>query len=262
MQVRSFESINGFAADLTDAQVVRLLSSGEVEDIEPVIQRHVLADAVIPGQQTTPFGVAMVNAPSVWPVTKGKALNGTGSIHVAAIDTGIDYRSPELQRAYKGGHNFIANNDDPFDDFGHGSHVSGIIVAADDRNGVVGVAPDADIYALKVLDQCGSGSSDNVISSIDWILQKRQEIGGNWIVNLSLGSDQSSTAERNAFQRASDAGVLFFAASGNSYSGTDGLSFPAGYPSVVSVGAVDSTQTVASFSQRGAGLKVVAPGPS
>src|SRR5207253_5344513 len=82
-------------------------------------------------------------------------------------------------------------------------HVTGVqtcalpifIAAADDRNGVVGVAPDADIYALKVLDQCGSGSSDNVISSIDWILQKRQEIGGNWIVNLSLGSDQSSTAE-------------------------------------------------------------------
>src|SRR5207245_11765462 len=140
----------------------------------------------------------------------------------------LDYGPPLRTRAYKRGHTFIANNDDPFDDFGHGSHVSGIIVAADDRNGVVGVAPDADIYALKVLDQCGSGSSDNVISSIDWILQKRQEIGGNWIVNLSLGSDQSSTAERNAFQRACEAGVVFFVVSGNSYSCTDVLSFTGG----------------------------------
>ncbi|HYS55023.1 MAG TPA: S8 family serine peptidase [Thermoanaerobaculia bacterium] len=260
MRLRHFETINGFAADLSDAQITRLLNSGEVEDIEPVIQRHVLADTVTPGQQTTPFGVNMVNAPSVWPVTKGRALNGTGAIHVVVIDTGVDYRSSELQRAYKGGHNFIANNDDPFDDYGHGSHVSGIIAAADDRNGVVGVAPEVDLFALKVLDQCGSGSTETVITAIDWILQKKQEIGGNWIANLSLGSDQSSTAERTAFQKGSDAGVIFFAASGNSYNGTDGLAFPAGYPSVVSVGAVDSSRTVATFSQRGAGLKVVAPG--
>src|ERR1700737_2843655 len=150
LRIREFTVINGFAADLTDAQATRLLQSGEVENIEPVLERHVLADSITPGQQTTPYGVTMVNAPSVWPVTKGAAINGTGPTHVAIIDTGIDYHSSELQRAYKGGHNFIDNNDDPLDDFGHGTHVSGIIGAADDRVGVVGVAPDADIYALKV----------------------------------------------------------------------------------------------------------------
>ena len=260
MRLRHFESINGFAATLTDAQVTRLLNSGEVEDIEPVTQVHALADAVIPGQQTIPFGITMVNAPSVWPVTKGRAINGTGPIHVAVIDTGIDYKSPELSRAYKGGHNFVASNDDPLDDNGHGSHVSGIIAAADDRNGVVGVAPEVDLYALKILDGCGSGSTDDIISAIDWILQKKKAIGGNWIVNLSLGSTQSSTAQKTAFQNGSDAGVIFFAASGNSYNGVDGLSFPAAYPSVIAVGAIDSTQTIADFSQRGPGLKVVAPG--
>ena len=93
-------------------------------------------------------------------------------------------------------------------------------------------------------------------------MQKKQEIGGNWVANLSLGSSTSSTAERTAFQRGADAGIIFFAASGNSYdtNPVDGLAFPAGYPSVVSVGAIDATQTVASFSQRGPGLKVVAPG--
>jgi serine protease len=264
LRIREFTVINGFAADLTDAQATRLLQSGEVENIEPVLERHVLADSVTPGQQTTPYGVTMVNAPSVWPVTKGAAINGTGPTHVAIIDTGIDYHSSELQRAYKGGHNFIDNNDDPLDDFGHGTHVSGIIGAADDRVGVVGVAPDADIYALKVLDQCGSGSTENVIAAIDWIMQKKQAIGGNWVANLSLGSSDSSTVEQTAFQRGTDAGIIFFAASGNSYdtNPVDGLSFPAGYPSVISVGAVDSTQTVATFSQRGPGLKVVAPGVS
>jgi subtilisin family serine protease len=260
LRLRSFKVINGFAADLTDDQVVRLLNSGEVDDIEPVIERHVLADTVTSGQQTTPYGVSMVNAPSVWPVTKGAAINGTGPIHVAVIDTGIDYLSPELGRVYKGGHNFIANNEDPFDDFGHGSHVSGIIAATDDRNGVVGVAPDVDIYALKVLNQCGNGDTGSVIGAIDWIIAKKAQIGGNWIANLSLGSSDSSNTERLAFQRGSDAGIIFFAASGNSFNGTDVLSFPAGYSSVVSVGAVDVNQTVADFSQRGPQLKVVAPG--
>ena len=262
MRVRDFSVINGFAADLTDEEATRLLQSGEVDDIEPVLERHVLADSVTAGQQTTPYGVSMVNAPAVWPVTKGAAINGTGPIHVAVIDTGIDYKSPELSAVYKGGHNFITGSDDPFDDFGHGSHVSGIIAAADDNEGVVGIAPAVDIFALKVLDQCGSGSNENVIHAIDWIIQKRATIGGNWVVNLSLGSSDSSVIEQAAFQRGVDAGILFFAASGNSYdtNPVDGLSFPAGYPMVVSVGAIDSTQKVATFSQRGPGLKVVAPG--
>jgi len=264
MRVREFSVINGFAADLTDEQASRLVQSGEVDNIEPVLERHVLADSVTSGQQTTPYGVSMVNAPAVWPVTKGTAINGTGPIHVAVIDTGIDYNSSELHAAYKGGHNFITGSDDPLDDFGHGSHVSGIIAAADDNQGVVGVAPAVDIYALKVLDQCGSGSSESVIHAIDWIIQKKTDIGGNWVANLSLGSSDSSFVEQTAFQRGSDAGIIFFAASGNSYDSNpvDGLAFPAGYPSVVSVGAIDATQTVASFSQRGPGLKVVAPGVS
>ena len=257
-----FRAINGFDAELTDDQLKRLLATGEVEDIEPVVERHVMADAVTPGQQTTPWGISAVHAPDVWPVTKGAALNGTGPIHVAVIDTGIDYHQPELQAAYKGGHNFITGSDDPLDDFGHGTHVSGIIAAADDRSGVVGVAPAVDLWGLKILDQCGSGSSANVMHAIDWIIAKKQEIGGNWVANLSLGSDMPSVTEQAAFQRGTDAGIIFVAAAGNSYdtNPVDGLSFPAGYPGVVSVGAIDSTDLVATFSQRGPDLKVVGPG--
>lgn len=262
MRVRRFESIDGFAADLTADQVRRLSSAPEVQWIEPVVERHALDDAVVPGQQTTPYGITMVNAPQVWPLTRGRAVNGSGPIHVAVIDTGIDYKSPELQAIYRGGHNFINGSDDPLDDNGHGSHVSGIIAAADDREGVVGVAPGIDLYALKILNGCGSGSSENVIAAVDWVTQKKQAIGGNWVVNLSLGSSDSSQAEQSAFQRGVSAGIIFFAASGNSYdtNPVDGLAFPAGYPMVESVGAVDSTGKVASFSQRGPGLKLVAPG--
>src|SRR5579872_1727011 len=261
-RVREFRVINGFEAELTDAQAKALVASGEVEDIEPVVERHALDDTITPGVQTTTWGVKAVHAQDVWPVTKGAALNGTGPIHVAIIDTGIDYNHPELKAVYKGGKNEITGTNDPLDDFGHGTHVAGIIAAADDNEGVVGVAPAVDIYSFKVLDECGSGSSANVIHSIDDIIALKNQIGGNWVANLSLGSDTPSDAEQSAFQRGIAAGIIFCAASGNGYLDNpfDGLSFPAGYPGVVSVGAVDSTLTVADYSQRGSGLSVVAPG--
>jgi serine protease len=260
--VHTFRSINGFAADLDDNDLAILKRSPNVEYIEPVVERHAFADAIIPGQQVIPYGVSLVNAPAVWPVTEGKSLNGGVPIRVAVIDTGIRYGESELQGAYKGGHNFVANSDDPLDDAGHGTHVSGIIAAADNHDGVVGVASGIELYALKVLDQCGSGSSENIISAIDWIITRKGQIGGNWVANLSLGSDSSSAAEEAAFQRGYDTGILFVASSGNGYdtNPVDGLAFPAGYSTVMSVGAVDSTSTIAAFSQRGPDLKVVAPG--
>ena len=262
-RVRTFTSINGFAADLTESEVAELKRSKHVRWVEPVLDRHVFSDTIVAGKQTTPFGIDMVHARDVWPVTKGLALNTSKTpVNVAVIDTGIRYTIDELKGIYKGGHNFIDGSEDPMDDHGHGTHVSGTIAAADDNVGVVGVAPAINLWGLKVLDQCGSGSTENTIRAIDWIIAKKAQVGGNWVVNLSLGSDESSSAERLSFQRAADTGILVFAASGNGYDDNpvDGLAYPAGYPSVVSVGAVDSNGNVAGFSQRGPGLKVVAPG--
>ena len=257
-----FQLINGFDAELTDDQVTRLIASGEVQDIEPVIERHVMDDTVVSGAQTTPWGINAVKASQVWPVSKGVAINGTGPINVAVIDTGIDKNASELKGVFQGGHNFITGTDDPSDDFGHGTHVSGIIAAADNNQGVVGVAPGVNLWALKVLDSCGSGSNADVMHAIDWIVAKKQAIGGNWVANLSLGSSTPSTSEQAAFTAGIQAGIIVVAAAGNDYvkNPVDGLSYPAGYPGVLSVGAIDSTGTVAIFSQRGPGLNVVAPG--
>jgi subtilisin family serine protease len=260
--VRELPGVHGFAANLTSDDIASLKASGEVVSIEPDYERHAFSDSVTAGQQTTPYGIADVNAPQVWSVTRGKSLSSGPAIHVAIIDTGINYNSTELSGAFKSGFNFVGRNSDPLDDNGHGTHVAGIIAAANDGAGVVGLASDVDLYSLKVLDTCGSGRTSDIISAVDWVVQKKKEIGGNWIINLSLGSDTASTSEQAEFQAASDAGILVFAAAGNSYDGTDGLSYPAGYPTVVSVGAVDSTNTIASFSQRGPDLKVVAPGVS
>ncbi|HUJ14658.1 MAG TPA: hypothetical protein VL284_12800, partial [Thermoanaerobaculia bacterium] len=72
--MRAFKYINGFDAELTDDQVKRMIASGEIEDIEPVVERHVMDDSITPGQQTTPWGISAVHAPDVWPVSKGLAL--------------------------------------------------------------------------------------------------------------------------------------------------------------------------------------------
>lgn len=260
--LRELPGIHGFAANLTSDEIAALKASGDVISIEPDLERHAFADTITAGQQTTPYGVTAIDAPPVWPLTRGKSLSNGPAIHVAIIDTGIDYNNSELFAVFKGGRNFVSRNDDPLDDNGHGTHVAGTIAAANDGAGVVGIASDVDVYSLKVLDTCGSGRTSDIISAVDWVVQKKKEIGGNWIINLSLGSDDASAPEQAEFDIANTAGVLVFAASGNSYDGTDGLSYPAGYPSVVSVGAVDATNTVASFSQRGADLKVVAPGVS
>ena len=258
--LRELSGINGFAANLTEAEIAALKASGTTVSIEPDLERHALVDTVTAGKQTTPFGMTSVNAPSVWPVTRGKSLANGPAIHVAIIDTGIDYNFSELSGVFKGGYNFVARNGDPLDDAGHGTHVAGIIAAANDGAGVVGVASDVDIYSLKVLDTCGSGRTSDIIQAVQWVVDKKKEIGGNWIINLSLGADQSSGAEQTQFQTAADAGILVFAASGNGYPDSVGLAFPAGYPTVVSVGAVEKTNAIATFSQRGADLKLVAPG--
>jgi subtilisin family serine protease len=260
--LRELPGIHGFVANLTDADIAALKASGDVVSIAPDRPVHAFSDSVTTGQQITPYGVNDVNAPPVWPVTRGKSLANGPAIHVAIIDTGIDYKNPELAAAFKGGFNYISRTADPLDDHGHGTHVAGIIAAANDGAGVVGVASDVDLYSLKVLNTCGMGNTSDIIQAVDWVVQKKKEIGGNWIINLSLGSDKPEDPEQAEFQAAADAGVLVFAASGNGYdiSPVDGLAYPAGYPTVVSVGAVDSTNTVTTFSQRGADLKLVAPG--
>jgi len=258
--LRELPGINGFAANLTNDEIAALKASGTTISIEPDLERHAFADSVTPGQQTTAYGINAVNAPAVWPVTRGKSLANGPAIHVAIIDTGIDYNFSELSGVFKGGFNFVARTGDPLDDNGHGTHVAGIIAAANDGAGVVGVASDVDIYSLKVLDTCGSGKTSDIMQAVQWVIDKKKEIGGNWIINLSLGAQERSDAEEAQFTSAANAGVLVIAASGNDYPNSTGVAYPAGYSTVVSVGAVDSTNKVASFSQRGPDLKVVAPG--
>jgi subtilisin family serine protease len=263
--VRAFDSVPAFAASLTPDEAAALRSSPGVRYVQPVVERH-LADVPSAPRpirpiatsspfelaQTVPYGIDLVHARAVWPVTKGKP------VHVVVFDTGIDVTHPDLKRAYAGGYNTYDQSALPVDDNQHGTHVAGIIAAADNHVGVVGVAPDVDLWAIKVLDKYGYGADENVIAGIDFTLQKKKELGGNWIVNFSFTSDTISDAEAEAIGKLITAGVLPVAASGNV--GFAQVEYPAAYPGVVAVGAIDSNSVRADFSSYGAQLALVAPG--
>ncbi len=266
--IDAFESVQGFSAELTAAEVEQLRRSPAVRFIEvdhPKRALQVTADGAMAPMaqarsrtgQTIPYGIDLLRARQIWSVGTGK------TIRVGVIDSGIDTNHPDLIGNYKGGRDFVNNDDDPNDDNGHGTHVAGTVAALNNDFGVVGVAPDVDIFALKVLGSDGGGTTTNVIRAVDWAIANELDI-----ISLSLGSEGSSLMEERAFQRAADAGILAFAASGNCHTRCDSsptgrpgiVDFPAGYSSVIAVGAINSQSMKASFSQRGPNLAVVAPG--
>jgi subtilisin family serine protease len=148
------------------------------------------------------------------------------------------------------------------DDHGHGTHVSGTIAAADNNIGVLGVAPNVRLWSVKMLNAGGSGESEGMIEALEWVLAKKQELGGRWVVNMSLGSREQSEAEREVFARVIDEDILVVAAAGNaSTAGNPApISFPAAYPGVIAVGAVDRQRKLAYFSCQGPELDFAAPG--
>jgi subtilisin len=193
-----------------------------------------------------PWGVARVGAPDEWSRSQGDGAA------VGVIDTGIDATHSDLQGQVVGGVNIVdpAHPNNWADDEGHGTHVSGTIAA--NGQGLLGVAPKAKLYAIKVLDAQGNGDYSSVIAGIQWAMDHNIKI-----VNMSLGADEGSDALHLAVQAALKAGVTIIAASGN----TGGaVGYPGAYPEVIAVGASDSANHVAGFSSRGPQVSFIAPG--
>ncbi|MBI2947142.1 MAG: S8 family serine peptidase [Verrucomicrobia bacterium] len=185
--------------------------------------------------------------------------NKGASVRVAVIDSGVDYNHPDLSANYSGGYDFVNNDPNPIDDNGHGTHVAGTIGAADNGSGVVGVAPEARIYALKVLDASGSGPWSGIIAALQWCVDNGIQISNN---SYGAGSDPGSIV-RAAFDNAAAAGVLHVAAAGNSGNAAgkgDNVIYPARYDSVIAVAATDPDNNRASFSSTGAAVELAAPG--
>lgn len=195
------------------------------------------------------WALTAIDADSAWDVT-----TGAGSPLVAVVDTGVDYTQQDLTGRVDLGYDFVDSDSDPMDEEGHGTHVSGIVAAsANNGIGIAGVAPGARILAVRVLDENGSGWASDVALGIIYAADH-----GAKVINLSLGSDSGSNAEHDAIKYAIEHGAIVTCAAGNDGHGT--LSYPGHFPECVAVGATDTDNSRATFSNWGTNLDVVAPG--
>ncbi|PKM78866.1 MAG: hypothetical protein CVU88_08760, partial [Firmicutes bacterium HGW-Firmicutes-13] len=170
--------------------------------------------------------------------------------NVAILDTGIDLDHPDLHVA--GGENFSLGKS--YDDKnGHGTHVAGIVAALDNGAGVIGVAPGANLYAVKVLNNAGSGWWSDLIAGLQWCVDNGMEVA-----NMSLGATSAPPDVLDACDAADNAGLLLVAAAGNEYGGD--VIYPAAYDSVIAVSATNSSDELASFSSVGPEVELAAPG--
>jgi len=204
-------------------------------------------------KQMTPWGINRIGSRLV------NAMGNTGQgIKIAILDTGIDKEHEDLSKNFKGGYNFVENNTDLTDLNSHGTHVAGIIAAEDNDVGVIGVAPDAHIYSVKVLDYAATGTASDLVSGIEWSIENNMDI-----INMSLGSDEDSISFRRSIEKAYNSGVLVIAAAGNNGNGMgtgDSMDYPSKYDGVISVGATDINDKRAKFSSTGPKLEISAPG--
>lgn len=245
-----FSLIRGFSADLPASVIEEHSKDEDVVRITYDSEVYACLDTA----------TASINAPAAW-VT---GLTGKG-ITVAVIDSGI-YPHPDLTTpnnriaAFK---DFINKKTAPYDDYGHGTHVAGIIAGNGGKsNGLYkGVAPEANLVGVKVLDSTGTGRTSDVIAGIQWVTQNKDAYNVK-VINLSLGATAKESYTTDPLSKASEAawnaGLVVVAAAGNGGSATGTINTPGINPNIITVGAVDDRGTVdtgddviASFSGRG-----------
>ncbi len=264
-------ALKGFAAVIPAARLAQLKAHPDVA--------YVVPDEVVQiAAQTVPTGIRRINA-LLSPTAKINGVDERVAVDVAVIDTGIDTRHPDLVVA--GGKSCLRGQGYT-DGNGHGTHVAGTIGAKDNTAGVVGVAPGARLWAVRVLDSNGSGSWSSVICGVDYVTQNKATIE---VANLSLGGSGSEpsaagcatgNALHDAVCRSVAAGVTYVVAAGNSAADARGF-VPAAYDEVITVSALadfngvggggaaatcraDEDDTFANFSNYGADVDLIAPG--
>ncbi|MEC0230339.1 S8 family peptidase [Paenibacillus alba] len=196
------------------------------------------------------------NLPSTETVQGWQLNRGAKDVVIAVVDTGVDLQHPDLKGQLLPGYNVIKDNDNPQDDVGHGTHVTGVIAALVNNNlGVAGMTWYNKVLPVKVLDQTGAGSTYSVAQGIIWAADH-----GAKVMNLSLGNYADSGFLHDAIKYAYDKDIALIAASGND--NTERPGYPAAYPEVFAVAASDSQNQKASFSNYGDYIGVTAPGVS
>lgn len=265
----SFKAVNAFAGSIDSSLIQALENDPRVSVVEPDVTVTAFHHNLSP-LQSLPTGINRVDA-DLSKKADIDRFDARVDGDIAVLDTGIDLDHPDLN-VYR--HvNFIDSSKSGDDDNGHGTHVAGIAAAMDNRAGVVGVAPGARLWAVKVLGADGSGKMSGIIAGIDYVAQHADEIE---VANLSLGCSCMSQALTDAINRAIGKGVVFTVAAGNSAVDTATYS-PASHSEVITVSAIADfdgrpgslsegtcrrveDDSFASFSNFGAAVDIAAPG--
>jgi thermitase len=252
---KNFDHMGISILSVPKGQVSRLvnkfLTSGDVVYAEP---NYLLsAFEIIPNDPYYPYQYAhtKMQSPDAWAET-----TGSQDVVIAILDTGVDLDHPDLSAKIIAGIDFINDDTVADDDHGHGTHVAGIAAASSNNGiGVAGVAWQAKIMPIKVLDAAGNGSYAEVIDGIYWAVSQ-----GADVINMSLGGTEYSQAMQDVVNYAVSQGVIVVAAAGNN--GNNTISYPASNANVISVASTDSSNARSSFSNFNAYVDIAAPGSS
>jgi subtilisin len=242
-------SIHALSVSLTPDAAQQLVNHPSITFIEqdkPVVME----------EQQIDQRIYQLNYPTPQELESENYYTGNG-IKVGILDTGIDTNHEDL--TVSGGISFVQDITSYNDDNGHGTHVAGIIAAKNNNVGIQGLAPNVQLYSIKVLDDQGFGQYSQIIDGIEWAAQQ-----GLDIINLSLTGKESSYALKLAVDKAYEKGLYIVAASGNhsdsTFSEDQEVYYPAKYESVIAVGAVNQYNKHPKFSGSGPELELVAPG--
>ncbi|SDP73433.1 S8 family peptidase [Lentzea jiangxiensis] len=243
---RDYTSFGGFNVKLTEKQAKRLAADPSVEFVE--------ADQVVRTQatQTNPpsWGLDRIDQRNL-PLNSSYSYTSTGSgVTAYVIDTGVRVSHSTFGGRATNGRDFVDNDAVAQDGNGHGTHVAGTIAGAQ-----YGVAKNARIVAVRVLDNNGSGTLAGVAAGIDWVGNNAVKPA---VANLSLGGGANATLD-TAVRNAVAKGVTFAVAAGNSNANASGFS-PARVTEAITVGSTDRTDARSSFSNYGSVLDIFAPG--
>lgn len=241
-------------AHLTDAEIAALKKDKDIVRVEDDGVMYAIdlqtEDAPDVLAETIPSGITQVKAPDAWPSSQGEGIK------VFICDTGIDSDHPDLVANLRTGKSFVTSESTTEDFHGHGTHCAGTVAAALNGLGVVGVAPYAYLYPVKVLSASGRGNWSWLIAALDWIADKK----GARVASMSLGGSSAPVALKDMCEAVYNDGVLLVAAAGNNGPGNNTVGFPGKYPHVMAVSAIDSSDTIANFSSRGPEVEICAPG--
>jgi len=256
-------SLHGFAMKVPNDKVLQaVMKIPEVDYVQPDVKVRAFA-------QSLPTGIDRADGD----LSSTKSGDGSGVVDadIGIMDTGIDLNHPDLNVFRQV--SFVSGTSSGNDDNGHGTAVAGVAAAKDNSQGVVGIAPGARLWAIKVLDSNGIGFMSDLIEGIDYVTQHAKEIE---VVNLSFGGDGSSDAFHTAISKSVSAGVTYVVAAGNEAKDASSV-IPASFPEVIAVSAIVDTDgkcgakssisttagkddTFASFSNYGSVIDIAAPG--